>query len=142
VILSVIGVLALLLCTFGALFVYRDYFSCMSASEDALTEFPHYKNARINPSPNMAAAEEHCSSRITTTDDAEQVFAYYREQLAANGWSVSEGRSERNESMEYRSLRGERGELCYQVGVERYFNTVTYDEKGVYVMVDRADSCP
>ena len=140
---SVIGVLAplaLLLCVIGAFLVYRDFNSCMSASEDALTEFPHYEDARIDPGPNMAANEEQCGGSLTTTDDAEQVFAYYRQQLAANGWSVSEGHSERNEDMEYRTLRGERGELCYLVGVQHYFNA-TSDEKQVSVVVDRAGSC-
>ena len=54
--------------------------------------------------------------------------------------------------MEYRSLRGERGELCYQVGVERYFDAnsaarrgryfdATSGEKWLNVVVDRAGSC-
>ena len=151
-VISALALLALLLCVIGALFVYRDFTSCMSASRDALTEFPHYEDARINPGPNMAGSEEWCGGRITTTADTEQVLAYYREQLAANKWSVSAGYSERNESMEYRSIRGERGELCYQVGVEHYLDTTSDERRGRYsdansdekwlnVVADRAGSC-
>jgi hypothetical protein len=153
---SVIGVLAplaLLLCVIGACLVFRDFTSCNSASQDALTEFPHYEDAFIDIGPtSMAANEETCGGRITTTGDAKQVLAHYGEQLVALGWSVSEGRSERNESMEYRSILGERGDLCYVVGVERHldatsdekrarYNDANSGEKWLNVGVDKAGSC-
>lgn len=138
-ILTFIGVLALLLGVVATSLVYRDFASCMSASEDALTEFPHYKDAPIDPGPDLAGNEEQCVSSLTTTDDTEQVFAYYREQLAANGWGVSEGYRERSETHEYRSIRAERGKLCYLVVVDRAF---AFPEKQVTISVDRAGSCP
>lgn len=136
---TIVGAVVLVGCIIYAVYVYRSFTVCARESYAALTQFPGYGGQRFTPGPNYLDNPVACGARLSTTDDATEVLVYYQQQLTAHGWEVRDPTQELTESFNYDSLAAYRGELCYSASVEDYRGGSA--EKGVYVSVNRADSC-
>ena len=123
--LTVLPVVAVLGCLVLSINVYRSWTVCVPESRTALTEFPAFEDADIDPGPNFAGSEEDCDASFSTTAPKDHVIGYYREQLSAHGWDVNHAVADENSD-----LIGTRGNLCYYVS----------GNEPVHISVKRTDS--
>jgi hypothetical protein len=137
-----LGIGVLLACLVPLVLVYRYFNVCAGVSSTALREFPAYGGARLAAIPNPGGYPEDCSARyISTADDTDTILAYYRDQLAAEGWTLLPEHTETNESTTYRSVMGLRGDLCYVVTVQHYQGRGATGTKQISVSVRNPDIC-
>ena len=109
--LAVLPLVALLGCLAVSTVFYRIFEVCDPASRAAMTQFEAFGDTDIDPDPDYLNSAGDCSATFTTTAPADQVNAYYRQQLSSHGWVVrSHGQG----------VAGKRGALCYYVGPGGY----------------------
>ena len=106
----VVPLAALLGCLAVSINLYRSFEVCVPESKAALTQFPAFGGAELDPAPNPAGSEGDCYASFSTTAPKDQVIGYYRQQLSAHGWAVRPGVGD-----EHSDLIGTRGNMCYFV---------------------------
>lgn len=75
------------------IFVFTGYtpiqFSkCDSHKRDAFLEFPHYNDIHVEPETEGETGS--CRGFLSTDDSAEQIVAYYQDQLVTHEWFLNE----------------------------------------------------
>jgi hypothetical protein len=81
--------------------------TCSEEERSAFMEFPQYEGKQVEPE---SGPEGGCAAFFDTDDSAEQVRAYYSEQLAAHGWTLEEKSPHTNEQSD-EELEGGEGEF-------------------------------
>ena len=129
-VLASLGVVltVLLGCVLLSVRVYQYAWVCDRETGGAMSEFPAFGNADIEPRPDTTNFED-CNATFSTTAPGHEIIGYYRQQLTANGWEVRtvppaelgvreepDGCEQQNPAHQ-RALTGQRGDVYYYVSV-------------------------